>query len=260
MKLSEARHAFITGGASGIGLGIADALAGCGIAVTIADFDQQTLDRVSAERSGRFQGVTLDVRDRANWAQARAEAEATFGAVNLLFNNAGIAPDGQEYADLETENFDRLIAINLTGVFNGISTFAGAMRSLGRGHIVNTSSMSGMVADGPGLGGYAPSKAAVIAMSEVLRMEMEPYGIGVSVLCPSYVATNLMANTARVSGAPGDPMLSLLDVPTKPSDVAGIVLAAIEDDRPYIFTHADCSKRVEERHARVMACFDVIEQ
>lgn len=98
------------------------------------------------------------------------------------------------------ESFDRVIAINLTGVFNGLSTFAAGIRAAGFGHIVNTASISGVAMDGPGGGSFGPAKAAVIGMSEVLRAEMEPHGVGVSVLCPSYVATNLMTTTRRICG------------------------------------------------------------
>ncbi len=260
MQITELRHAFITGGASGIGLALADALAARGVAVTIADLNEDALAEVLATRSERFQGFCLDTRNRDQWALIKAEAEALFGPVDLLVNNAGIAPDGQEFADIEPESFDRVIAINLGGVFNGISAFAADMRAQGRGHIVNTSSMSGMVMDGPGLGGYGPSKAGVIAMSEILRMEMEPHGVGVSVLCPSYVATNLMANTLRAGGQLRDPDLSLLGAPTKPPEVAEMIIAGIEENRPFIFTHSYRRGAVQERHETIMECFDATER
>lgn len=256
MDLSLARHAFITGGASGIGLAIADALAGRGIAVTIADVNEDALATALAGRGGRFRGVRLDTRDRAGWARARDEAEAAFGPVDLLFNNAGIAPDGKDLADMAPESFDRVIAVNLTGVFNGISAFAGAMRARRRGHIVNTSSMSGMVADNPGLGSYSPSKFGVVAISEVLRQEMAPHRVGVSAFCPGTTATNLMASTARLGGELRDPEASLLGVPVKPGQIAGIVLRGIEENRAYIFTHPERRAAVEARYAGIIADFE----
>lgn len=260
MDLSQAKHAFITGGASGIGLGIADALAARGIRVTLADLNEEALAEMLAERDERFRGVHLDTRDREGWTRARREAEAAFGPVDLLFNNAGIASGGELVVDMPPESFDRLIAINLTGVFNGVSEFARAMCDLGSGHIVNTSSMSGMVMEYPGQCSYGASKAGVIALSEVLRIEMEPHGIGVSVLCPSYVATNLMANTVRAGGAVNDPTATLLNAPMKPDEVAQMVLRGIEQNRAYIFTHAHRREAVERRHAAIMADFDITER
>ena len=256
MDLGEARHVFVSGGASGIGLAIADALAARGLRVTVADLNDEALAAALAERGAHFRGVRLDVRDRAGWQRAKAEAEAAFGPVDILVNNAGIASDGKTLADMPPESFDRVIAINLTGVFNGVSTFAAGLRDRGRGHIVNTASMSGMVADLPGLGSYSPSKFGVVAMSETLRLEMAPHGVGVSVLCPSYVATNLMANTLRAGGQLSDPSASLLAAPMKPPEVGEMVARAIEEGRFYIFTHASRREAVEERHAEIVADFE----
>ena len=251
MDLSTARHAFITGGASGIGLGLADALAARGIRVTIADINGEAAHHLAQTRGEGFQALKLDVRDIGDWQAAKAAAEATFGAVDIFINNAGIAPDGLELADMTAESFQRVIDINLTGVFHGISTFGAAMRAAGRGYIVNTASMSGLATDGPGSGAYGPTKAGVILMSETLRLEMAPYGVGVSVLCPSFVATDLMRNTARVTNADKEPAFSLQDVPVRPADVARMVLAAMEKDAPYIFTNGDRQDAVVERFAEI---------
>jgi NAD(P)-dependent dehydrogenase (short-subunit alcohol dehydrogenase family) len=142
LELSKARHAFVTGGASGIGLAIVDALLASGVSVTAADINKEALAAESAQRGPRFAGIVLDVRDRAGWSAAKQEAEARFGPVDILVNNAGIGPNARALADMNEESFDRVIAINLTGVFNGVSTFAGDLRSRGTGHIINTSSMS----------------------------------------------------------------------------------------------------------------------
>jgi len=256
--LATARHAFVTGGASGIGLAIADALAARGLGVTIADARDDLIAAALAARDDRFRGVVLDVRDRQGWERARTEAEAAFGPVDVLVNNAGIAPDGLELADMPPESFDRVMAINLGGVFNGISTFAAGLRERGRGHVVNTASMSGMVMDGPGIGSYGPAKAGVIAISEVLRMEMAPHGVGVSVLCPSFVATDLMANTLRMGGQLRDPALSLRSAPMQPPEAAAMVVRAIEDDRFWIFTHPERRAAVEERHRGILAGFEAM--
>ncbi len=253
MDPASARHAFITGGASGIGLGIADALAALGVPVTIADVDADALESTLASRGGTLRGQHLDVRDRDGWALAKAEAETALGPVDLLFNNAGIMPDGKQLADMSPESFDRVIAINLTGVFNGISAFGQGFRDLGRGHIVNTASMSGMAADHPGLGSYSPSKFAVVSLSEILRAEMATYGVGVSVLCPGYTATNLPSSTRRVGGETGDASVDMLESEVKPHHVAAMVLAAITTNRLYIITHKERLAAVDHRFAAIRA-------
>jgi NAD(P)-dependent dehydrogenase (short-subunit alcohol dehydrogenase family) len=259
MDVSQAQHAFITGGASGIGLALGEALAAKGVAVTLADANVVTLERAGLQFGDKVHRALLDVRDRDGWARAKTEAEAAFGPVDLLFNNAGIAPDGNELADIDPISFDRIIAINLTGVFNGISTFGAALRAAGRGHVVNTASMAGMVAEHPGLGSYAASKFAVVAMSEVLRKEMAPHGVGVSVLCPGMVATDLPGNTKAVGGSVRDGDNVLLDYGIAPSAVAELVLDRIEANELYIFTHPERWEAVKERFAAIGAAFGGID-
>jgi NAD(P)-dependent dehydrogenase (short-subunit alcohol dehydrogenase family) len=260
MKLSDARHAFITGGASGIGLAIGEALGARGVAVTLADIDGAALERVGEARGAssgmRFRGQRLDVRDREGWARAKAEAEAAFGPVDILVNNAGISPDGNPLADMPPENWDRVIGINLTGVFNGVSAFGAAMRALGRGHIVNTASMAGLRSTHPGLGSYGAAKAGVVMLSEVLAREMAPHGVGVSVLCPGMVATGLASNTEKITGiARGDDSV-LKAMGIAPAVVAEMVLGAIEADQLYIITHKDDIGEVGERLDAIRAAFD----
>jgi NAD(P)-dependent dehydrogenase (short-subunit alcohol dehydrogenase family) len=256
MDISRARHAFVTGGASGIGLGIADALAARSLAVTLVDVDAAALDKALAQRGERFCGQVLDVRDREGWARAKADAEAAFGPVDVLVNNAGIGPDGAEIADLTHESFDRIVGINLVGVFNGVHAFAADMRTRGRGHIVNTASIAGLFASAQGVSAYAVAKYGVVAMSETLRGELAPHGVGVSVLCPGFVATNIIANTARISGVatdydgdmePGTGM--------SPERAGEIVVAGIQADRLYILTHPEMWPVVEARHNAIAADF-----
>lgn len=254
MNLGEAKHAFITGGASGIGLGIADALARRGLKISIADFNSEAMAKVIGQRDGRFQAIALDVRDREGWALAKQQAEAAFGPVDILVNNAGIAPDGSELADMTHESFDRVIAINLVGVFNGIASFAADIRARGKGHIVNTASMAGLVAEHPGLGSYGASKAAVVAISEVLRREMAPHGVGVSVLCPGMVATNLLQSTLLAGGRirnSGTPMVS---VSVEAPEVGEIVAEAISRNLAYIITHPARWEAVERRFEAIGDC------
>jgi NAD(P)-dependent dehydrogenase (short-subunit alcohol dehydrogenase family) len=257
MELTQAKHAFVTGGASGIGLGIADALAARGIAVTIADIDAAALRAVVAGRGERFRGQVLDVRDREGWTRAKAEAEAAFGPVDILVNNAGIGPDGAAIADLTPESFDRIIGINLFGVFNGVAAFAADLRARGRGHIVNTASIAGLFASAPGVSAYGVAKFGVVAMSETLRGEMAPHGVGISVLCPGFVATNIIANTARISGVATDYDGDMASGTGMTPDEAGrIVVRGIEANQLYILTHPEMWPVVEARHDGIKAAFE----
>ena len=253
MELSNANHAFITGGASGIGLAIGDALAKRGVRVTLADINADVLADVLATRGNQFRGVVLDVRDRDQWADAKAKAEADLGPVDVLINNAGIAPDGKELADSIPESFERIIAINFMGVYNGIVTFGAGIRALGHGHIVNVASMAGLSSERPTAGAYSASKYAVISLSETLRAEMTPHGVGVSVMCPGLVMTNLPENTARIGGVqrPGGKMPGGLD-----AAVAGEMAArGIERGAFYILTDFSRTDPIERRFREQLDAF-----
>lgn len=253
MEPASARHAFVTGGASGIGLALAKALAALGVPVTIADIDPGTLEGAVAASDGNVRGVQLDVRSRESWALAKAEAEAVLGPVDLLFNNAGVPGSGDHLADIAPEQFEAVIATNLTGVFNGIHTFGAAIRAGGRGHIVNTSSMQGMAVDGAGVGAYGASKAGVIALSEVLHREMAPHGVGVSVYCPGMTWTPMVAAALGRRGT-GEGLPTSLAVTPMDADVAAqIVLRGIAAGRLYIITHPARMQAVEARHSAIRA-------
>lgn len=259
MDLSQAGHAFVTGGASGIGLGIADALAARGLRVTIADVNGDALSEVLAARGDSFRGVQLDVRDRGAWQRAKRDAVAAFGAVDVLINNAGIAPNGQNFADMEPESFDRILSINLVGIFNGVHTFAPEMRDCGKGYIVNTSSQAGLNASIPGVGAYAVAKFGVTALSENLRVELAQHGVGVSVLCPGYVQTNLAANTARIGGDIRQYTAAMPPSTVTPVDVGRMVIRGIEANAPYILTHPDAWPGIEKRMLAIKAACEVAE-
>ncbi|RDE05594.1 SDR family oxidoreductase [Sphingomonas aracearum] len=236
MRVSEAKHAFITGGSSGMGLGIADALAKHGVAVTIADIFGERAEAVAAERGERFQAIVLDASDRAAWPEAKAKAEATFRPVDILVNNAGIGPDGKEIADIDPKSFDRLMAVDVTGVLNGIVTFAADMRARRTGFIVNNSSVLGIVQGYPTMGSYSAAKAAVVSLSEALRAELAPHGVGVGVLCPGPVATDLDNSTLREGGEIGQwPDVKRMSA----ADVGECVVRGIDNNEDYIISHPD---------------------
>lgn len=257
MKISDIGHAFVTGGASGIGLGAARGLAERGVKVTIADFNPDALEDVLGEGNPKIRGVHMDVRDRAAWATAKAEAEAEFGPVDLLFNNAGLASVGYELADMDPESFDRIVGVNLFGAFNGISAFAADMRERQRGHIVCTASIVGLARPKNGVGGnYVASKFGIIGLSEVLRMEMAPHGVGVSVLCPGHMATgngrNPIRNPKDSRKVPG-----LGDTPGgRVEDLTVRLLAGIEAGDFYILSHCEAEwGNVEPRSKELEAAF-----
>jgi NAD(P)-dependent dehydrogenase (short-subunit alcohol dehydrogenase family) len=265
MDLAQARHAFVTGGASGIGLGVADALTRRGIAVTIADLDAESLSQAVAERGGRMRGQVLNVRDRAAWRAAKTEAERALGPVDILVANAGIGPDGNALADADPAAFDRILAINVGGMFNAIQAFAGDMRAARRGHIVITGSMAGLAApEIAGLGAYTLSKFAVNALGEVLRREMAEHGVGVSTLCPGMVASNLGRNTARMGGRTrpldiggGKVGPTAAMVAMDPADVGEITAQGIVENRAYIVTHPHEWPDIAARWRSLEAAFGV---
>jgi NAD(P)-dependent dehydrogenase (short-subunit alcohol dehydrogenase family) len=255
MERIEGRIAFITGAASGIGLAVAEALLDAGARVVLADIDSAALDAATTRLGDAALSVTLDVRDRDGWNRARKLTEAHFGPVDILVNNAGIGPDGRDLADMDPVSFDRVVAIKLTGTFNGITTFGAPMRGRGDGHIVNTASMAGLIANAR-LGAYTASKFALVGLSEVLRAEMAPHGVGVSVLCPGLVRTRL-GETTRTAGSdrfdlPEGTRQAGLD----PGIVAAMVLDAIRTNKLHIVTHGEYRDPVARRMKQVLAAFD----
>lgn len=250
MDLNLGRHAFVSGGASGIGLGIARALAGRGLHVTIADINSDALAAALAANQS-LSGLELDTRDREGWARCRAEAEAAHGPVDVLVNNAGIAPNGKGFSEMDPDSFDRILAINLVGVANGVFEFAPAMRARGTGHIVNTSSQAGLTASVVGVGAYAVAKFGVTALSESLRMELAEHGVGVTCLCPGYVETNLADNTLRVGGDLRSYAGKIPPSGVSSDDVGQMVVRGIEDDAAYVITHSDAWRPVEKRMAAI---------
>ena len=251
MDISTARHVFITGGASGLGLGMADALAARGVPVTIADIDAEAIAEVISNRGNSFRGVMLDVRNREAWAKAKAEAEAAFGPVDVLILNAGISPNGRPFAEMDPESFDRILAINLGGVANGVFAFAADFAARAGGHIVLTSSQAGLVTTVPGVGAYSVAKFGVSALGEQLRREMAGHGVGVSVLCPGYVQTNLGANTVKIGGDIRQYSGTMPSSEITPREVGEMVADGIERDASHIITHKQVLQGVEERFAAI---------
>ena len=235
---------------------MADALIARGIPVTIADIDAEALTQVIAARGNSVRGQLLDVRNREAWAKAKAEAEAAFGPVDILICNAGISPNGKEFADMVPESFDLILAINLGGVVNGVFAFAAEMRERGRGHIVVTSSQAGLVTTVAGVGAYSVAKFGVTALGEQLRRELAPHGVGVSVLCPGFVSTNLGANTVKIGGDVRKYAGVMPETTIVSADVGEMVAEGIEQDAAYIITHKNVWRGVEKRCAAIKEACD----
>jgi NAD(P)-dependent dehydrogenase (short-subunit alcohol dehydrogenase family) len=265
MEDVKSRTAFITGGARGIGLGIARAFARAGVKLAIADIDPDSLAVAKSElaKLTAVEAFKLDVRDREAYARVADETEARLGNVSILCNNAGVAAATR----LTYEFWDWMMGINLNGVFNGIQTFLPRMLERGGGgHIVNTASGAGLVAEGSGLM-YTTSKFAVVGMSESLRRELEPKQIGVTVLCPGPVGTNIVGNSritqpaarnaeeAKTWAAVTDQVTAMLARGVAPDKVGEMVLTAVKENRLYIHTDRVMEKYIQ---ARTKALLDAL--
>ena len=267
MKELHGKTAFITGGGSGVGLGQAKVFAGAGMNVVIADIRQDHLDEALAslrETGARVHGIRLDITDRKVYADAADEAERVLGPVQLLCNTAGVSQFGpMQHATYD--DWDWQMSVNVGGVINGIQTFVPRMLKLGRPcHIVNTASMSAFTPM-PGTGIYCTTKFAVRGLSESLRLDLEPHGIGVSVLCPGAVNTNIheavltrpkhLAKTGYY-GADQQVMKGLkavIEPGLDPVVLGEKVLAAILANALYVIPYAEFRDPLIELHQRVLA-------
>jgi NAD(P)-dependent dehydrogenase (short-subunit alcohol dehydrogenase family) len=245
--LARGNVAVITGGASGIGLAVAERLLERGMKLVLADIDEPKLRAVEsrlAESGADVAGVMCDTASAAS-VTALAEAALTrFGGAHLLFNNAGIAGLGDPWGG-PIELWDRVIGINLYGVVHGIRSFLPIMTEQGLGHIVNTASMAGLLAL-PGAAPYNATKHGVVAISEGLFVELGSTGspVGVSVLCPGFVKTDLMEKEPKSVESPiGDLIKEVLASGVEggmaASEVADQVVAAVDAKQFWILSHED---------------------
>ncbi len=193
MKDFKGKTAFVTGGASGIGLSMARQFGRAGMNVVVADIDERAA-RGAAERLVSEQikavPVVVDVTDRGSVRESALEAIAAFGKIHLVCNNAGVAVGGP-IGTVKDRDWDWIIDVNLKGVIYGVETFVPLIKGHGEGgHFVNTASMAGMISP-PGMEPYTATKFAVVAMSEGWAAQLAPFNIGVSVLCPGFVRTRI---------------------------------------------------------------------
>lgn len=260
--------AVVTGAASGIGFALAERFAQEGMKVVLADIEKDTLARAQAELRGRgatVLAVRTDVR-QAGEVEALAEKTlAAFDGVHVLCNNAGVVVINSSW-EHTLADWEWVLGVNLWGVIHGVRTFVPIMLRQGTaGHIVNTASMAGLVT-GPFFGSYFVSKHGVVALSEVLSLELAQIGapVKVSVLCPNVVRTNIMASgrnrplaltnpeeasPARAEAQGLDEALrkEVEDRGIPPAQIADHVVAAIRADQFYILTHAETKEEVRVR-------------
>jgi NAD(P)-dependent dehydrogenase (short-subunit alcohol dehydrogenase family) len=247
MKNFAGKVAFVTGGASGIGLGMARNFLAEGMKVVMADWNEDHLDQARELLKGNNAAhfIRMNVADREDLRSAAREALDVFGKIHLLCNNAGIGGNGATDDD-DFDEWDRMIDVNFGGVVNGCKIIAPIIKAQGEGgHVVNTSSMAGIVPL-PLLGAYQASKFAVRGFTEALRLSLAPHGIGVSCLYPGAVKTALMPvpddDSRAPAGAQGVFIRNLwaaMRVAVDPMDMGRLVVEAIRENRFHILTHRE---------------------
>ena len=275
MRELAGKTAFVTGGASGIGLGLGRAFAQAGMKVMLADIEADALaaavKSLENVRPG-VRGVICDVADPSSVERAAKASYEAFGNVHVVCNNAGVAAGGG-IDNISLDNWRWVLDVNLMGVLHGIRSFLPHIRGHGEGgHFVNTASMAGMES-GLGFSPYGASKFAVVGMSDGLAAQLRPLGIGVSVLCPSFVRTRIGESgrnrPQRYGPTPSlDPnspaaavvaeITSRLQAGLDPAAVAERVLDAIRNDELYVFTHPNMRGEVDERFAAIQAAMDKV--
>ncbi len=267
MEQFKDKVAFVTGAASGIGLGIAGACLRAGMKVVITDVRKAALDAAAAALAGQGKVVplVLDVTDREQWAACAARVASQLGDVDLLCSNAGVNFVGP--TQMATyEDWDFALRVNLGGTINAVRTFAAAMSNSGRGgHIVITSSVSGLFT-GAGAGVYVTSKFALVGLAESLRADLRESGVGVSVLCPGPVKSEIFESTQQVrppelaaSGSvpvvpPGTVRADTAIFRTAPTgaEIGELVLQGVRRNDLYILTHPEIRPVLEARAAALL--------
>ena len=262
MNELEGKIAIVNGAGSGIGAGIAQALAEEGMKVAVADVDADAGRDVAKriqEEGAQAEAFACDVSSRESVERLAANVGKKWGPPAIVCNNAGTFVGGPTLAATEAD-WRWLIDVNLLGVVHGASVFAPLMLEAGEGHIVNTASVGGFLPYS-GMAVYCATKAAVVSFSESLRQELEAKGIGVSTLCPGSVATNLAeSDRLRPSdlGPAGGSSAILgngLDDGMAPVEVGRHVVTGIRANAKLIFTHAEFKAAFEERFQEILADF-----
>jgi NAD(P)-dependent dehydrogenase (short-subunit alcohol dehydrogenase family) len=276
MKDLAGKTAFVTGAASGIGLGIATALAQTGAKVMLCDIEQSALDRALEglrKTNADVEGVKADVSLKSELQAAADATIARFGKVHILVNNAGVGGGGV-YGMWTDSGWNWTIGVNLMAVIWGVEIFGPLIESHKEGgHIVSTASIAGLISGASSA--YSVTKYGVVALSEGLRAELAPRGIGVSVLCPGVIRTNIadsarnlpqrfagaLPPSANINNVFGERMKALRERIASGIDplyVGELVREGIEGDWPYIFTDTEFEPAIDARFAKIREGFDRI--
>jgi len=263
----EGRVAFITGAVTGIGLGVAQAFADAGMRLALSyrneDDRARTAEWFQAKGYEQPLFCKLDVTDRASFARVADEVQTRFGAVHVLVNNAGVSVFGPT-DEASYDDYDWIMGVNFGGVVNGLVSFLPKIKaSEGRRHVVNVASMAAFL-PGPQAGIYTASKFAVRGLTESLRYNLAPHGIGCSLCCPALTRTNAWTSAMKrpegfgESGFPEVAKEQLEQFGTAfeegmdPYEVGSKILAGMTAQKGLILTHPEHGPDFEEIHARVM--------
>ncbi|GGC58937.1 SDR family NAD(P)-dependent oxidoreductase [Chelatococcus reniformis] len=264
MDIIEGKVAVITGGASGIGLATARSLARQGAKLVLADIEAPALDKAVTElkaAGAEVIGVRADVSNRDSVAALADAAWNHFGAVHIVFNNAGVAVFGP-MQDMTHADWDWTMRVNVWGPIHGVEVFVPRLIAQGQGgHVLFTASFAGLISNRD-LGPYSVSKAAVVAMAECLAKDVKRHGIGVSVLCPMRVETRIDESfrnrPAELGGSTPivypDKESGSLEGRTLPvAGVGDLVVDSIKRNDLYIITHKETETFLERRFDRLKA-------
>ncbi|HTB42933.1 MAG TPA: SDR family NAD(P)-dependent oxidoreductase [Acetobacteraceae bacterium] len=260
------KTAIVTGAASGIGLGIATALAEAGANVVMADIQKDAVEQAAHRLSGtnkRVMPVRIDVTQEQSVLDALAQAERNFGKLHIACNNAGVPMHGTRLTDVPRDDWEFVIGVNMWGVIHGIRHFVPAILKHGEeGHVVNTGSVAGFQnRRGTNQGPYSMSKFAVVSLSEALEHELEGTNVGVSVLCPGPINTKLARGARNRPPHMGGPQIRANDEATlaerlaatglDPMKVGERVVDAIQTKTFYAFVSAVPADVIKARHRRI---------
>jgi NAD(P)-dependent dehydrogenase (short-subunit alcohol dehydrogenase family) len=264
----KGRTAVVTGAASGIGRALAERFAAEGMKIVLADVEEAPLREAEEsllERGVEAIGVRTDVRKLESIQELERRAVEAFGKVHVLCNNAGVGTGGLTW-QMTNDDWEWVVGVDLWGVIHGVRTFLPRMLEHGEeGHIVNTASMAGLLA-GPFMSAYNVSKFGVVALSETLFHELKMMGdkIGISVLCPGFVNTNIgessrnrpaeLSETVEMVADPArrEMFQQMLASGMPPPELAGIVFDAVKSRRFYILTHPEFKDAVTARAANIV--------
>jgi NAD(P)-dependent dehydrogenase (short-subunit alcohol dehydrogenase family) len=258
--------AVVTGGASGIGLGLTRAFLDQGMRVVIGDIEEPALDKAVADLGAEADvlPVVTDVSRIEDVERLRDQALDTYGSVDLVCNNAGVAAGGLGW-EVSLDDWQWVLGVNLWGVVHGVKTFLPLLVEQGHGHVVNTASMAGLLSS-PFMAPYNVAKHGVVTLSETLFAELSMMAspVGVSVLCPGWVDTHIGEADRNRPGARPDVepteesaatralLGSMLANGLPPSEVAALVIDAVKANRFYVFTHPEWMPVAERRFERIV--------